>query len=119
MTLVAMSTRHRSARRGIRGRGIFPKSTIWVRQHAEIVVESLVVAIDKPLFGMLAYFGKVVEDARIHTSCRKLPLKHSIIRFFLGRPGSMKSKAISLRSTHSNKISVTNFGLLSTRSLAG
>ena len=53
------------------------------------------------------------------TPRRKLPLKRSMKPFCMGRPGSMKSSVMPLRSAHSASASAMNSGPLSRRSLAG
>ncbi len=53
------------------------------------------------------------------TPRRKLPLKRSMKPFCMGRPGSMKSSVMPLRSAHSASASAMNSGPLSRRSFGG
>lgn len=80
---------------------------------------NLVVVVGQPLLGLLAHFGEVAENVHVEHAAPEAPLKRSMKPFCMGRPGSMKSNAMPLRSAHSARASAMNSGPLSKRSLAG
>jgi hypothetical protein len=58
---------------------------------------NLVVLVCCPSFGLLPHFGNFAEDMPSCAPLRKLPLRRSMKPFFMGRSGSLVSKAMPLR----------------------
>jgi hypothetical protein len=80
---------------------------------------NLVVVVSYPSFGCSRTSVRLRKTCMSNTPRRKLLLERSMNPFCIGRPGSMKSTTMSLRSAHSAKASAMNSSLLSRRSLVG
>lgn len=79
----------------------------------------LLVVVGQQVFGLFANFTQRAEDVHVQHAARVAAVEAFDKPFCIGRPCTMKSSKMPLRSAHSAKANATNSGPLSKRSLFG